>query len=149
MGVIRIPDNGPVYFDSMCFIYSVERHPVYRPVLIPVWSAARANRMRIATSERAVVETLVGPYRSADPELEWRYEQTLSLAAIDLHGITTSILRRAARLRADVQRLRTPDAIHAATALEYGAALFVTNDPVFRHVPGLPVEVLSDVVSRT
>jgi predicted nucleic acid-binding protein len=49
-------------------------------------------------------------------------------------------------LRAN-HNLKTPDAIHAATALAAGCVLFVTNDAGFRCVPGLPVAVLSEVAA--
>ena len=52
----------------------------------------------------------------------------------------------AARLRAQLG-LKTPDAIHAATALATGCALFATNDKGFRRVTGLAVAVLSETVS--
>ncbi len=42
--------------------------------------------------------------------------------------------------------LKAPDAIHAATALDVGAALFITNDSGFRRVSGLPVVVLSELL---
>ena len=61
--------------------------------------------------------------------------------------ITEAVLRRGAQLRAAAPTLRTPDAIHAATALEAGCAMFLTNDTDFRTVPGLPVTVLNDVVA--
>jgi predicted nucleic acid-binding protein len=59
--------------------------------------------------------------------------------------ITRTVLERALSLRA-TYRIRTPDAIHAATALLAGCALFVTNDPVFRRIRQLPVAVLDDYV---
>jgi predicted nucleic acid-binding protein len=58
------------------------------------------------------------------------------------------VLRSAARLRSTVSKLRTPDAIHAASALADRVGLLVTNDPVFRTVPGLTVEMLDDVIAR-
>jgi predicted nucleic acid-binding protein len=59
--------------------------------------------------------------------------------------ITQSILRESARLRATT-KLKTPDAIHAATAMSAGIALFVTNDPNFKNVASLPVVVLKDLL---
>ena len=44
--------------------------------------------------------------------------------------------------------LKTPDALHAATALRAGCALFITNDTDFRRVEGLPTVVLDDVVQE-
>ena len=58
--------------------------------------------------------------------------------------ITQPILREAARLRATT-KLRTPDALHAATALQAGCVLFVTNDVGFRGVASLPLVVLDDL----
>jgi predicted nucleic acid-binding protein len=43
--------------------------------------------------------------------------------------------------------LKTPDALHAATALETACVLFVTNDKGFRRVPGINVAVLSEVAA--
>jgi predicted nucleic acid-binding protein len=60
--------------------------------------------------------------------------------------ITRAIVESAARLRA-AHQLKTPDAIHAATALDCGCTLFVTNDAVFRRVPGLTVAVLGEVAA--
>ncbi|HEX5439570.1 MAG TPA: PIN domain-containing protein [Ktedonobacterales bacterium] len=50
-------------------------------------------------------------------------------------------------LEALVGPLKTGDAIHAATALEHGCTLFVTNDATFRRVPGLPVTILADLLT--
>lgn len=49
-----------------------------------------------------------------------------------------SVLESTLKLRV-IHRIRTPDAIHAATALLANCTLFVTNDPVFRRVTGLQV----------
>jgi hypothetical protein len=35
MGSLTLPSSGPVYADAQIFIYSVERHPAYAPVLRP------------------------------------------------------------------------------------------------------------------
>jgi len=59
--------------------------------------------------------------------------------------ISRPILERALKLRA-THRVRTPDAIHAATALIAGCTLFATNDPVFRRVSGLQAVILDDYV---
>lgn len=55
------------------------------------------------------------------------------------------MLERAAALRA-ATNLKTPDAIHATTVLIEGCKLFVTNDALFRRVPGLNVTVLRDLL---
>lgn len=47
----------------------------------------------------------------------------------------------AARLRADY-RLRTPDALQAATALQAHATGLITNDPIFTRIGELKTAVL-------
>lgn len=56
--------------------------------------------------------------------------------------ISRTALIEAARLRAQHACLKLPDAIHAATAVAYGASTFVTNDARFRPVSGLTAVVL-------
>jgi predicted nucleic acid-binding protein len=148
VGAINLPTSGRVYLDTQSVIYIVEQHPTYFPILRPVWAAAQAGTVRIVTSEITILETLIGPYKSGDTVMAANYEQTLALPVVDLVPITPAILRDAARLRAAITRLRTPDAIHAATALAAAVTLFVTNDFDFRNVPGLPVDVLQDVLAR-
>jgi predicted nucleic acid-binding protein len=91
------------------------------------------------------METLIGPLKSADTVLETAFDQMLLGADARLLPITQPVLREAARLRATT-KLKTPDALHAATAMLAGCALFVTNDVGFRVVPGLLVVILDDLL---
>ena len=70
MGSLTLPDNGPVYLDTNCFIYSVERAEPYRELLEPVWRQARAGAFVIVSSEIIVLETLVKPLREGDAVVE-------------------------------------------------------------------------------
>src|SRR3954453_9814171 len=62
-----------------------------------------------------------------------------------LFPIALSTLREAARLRATT-KLKTPDAIHAATAQQAGCVLFVSNDLDFRGVAGFSLVILDDLL---
>ena len=146
MGTLTLPVSGLVYVDSNPLIYTVEKHPVYESLLQPRWLAAQARTIEIVSSELALMETLVLPLKNGDIILEQAYELTLLGAEMCLLPITQAILRRAAQLRATT-KLRTPDALHAATALEAGCALFVSNDAGFRAVPGLHVVILDDLLT--
>jgi len=57
---------------------------------------------------------------------------------------TLEIADLAAQIRA-LHRLRTPDALQAATAIRAQATGFITNDPVFERVEGLETVILDQL----
>ncbi|MBI3945646.1 MAG: PIN domain-containing protein [Armatimonadetes bacterium] len=142
-----MPDSGHVYADANVAIYSVDRHPTYAPVCAPLWRATQGGTVQVVSSELILLETLVGPLRNGDAVLAARREALWRRADTRLVPITRDVLREAARLRARHTALRTPDAFHAATALLSGCVLFVTNDPGFRRILGLPLAILDEVVA--
>jgi predicted nucleic acid-binding protein len=143
MGALTLPAAGPVYVDTVTVIYTVERYPAYWPLVEPMWKAAQAKTIEIVSSELALLEALVGPLKAGNAALVKLFETALLGTDMRLVPITQPVLREAARLRATT-RLKTPDAVHAATARQAGCALFVTNDAGFRGLPGLPVAILDD-----
>ena len=145
MGSVTVPSSGLVYFDTTPVIYSVEKHPVYGPLLEPFWQAAKAMTIEIVSSELVLMETLVGPLKSGDAKLAGAYEQLFQQAQTRLIPISRTILR-AAQLRA-ATKLRTPDALHHATATDAGCALFVSNDTGFRRMAGIPLLILDDLLA--
>ena len=144
MGSLTLPSSGPVYLDANGFIYSVERIEPYRTLLEPMWLSAQAGQFEVISSELVILETLVKPLREGDTILENLFRALLAAREVRVIPATASLWEHAARLRATTG-LKTPDALHAATALAAGSTLFVTNDGGFRQIPGLPVAVLNEV----
>jgi predicted nucleic acid-binding protein len=146
MGQLAIPTSATVYADTSVFIYSIEVNPDYYTLLEPLWAKFYAGTVKIVSSELTLMEALVVPMRDRNDSLVNTYEQLLLSSNVRLIPISQAVLREAARLRATTN-LKTPDAIHAATALGGHTTLFFTNDSQFRKVTGLPVVVLSEVVA--
>jgi predicted nucleic acid-binding protein len=67
---------------------------------------------------------------------------------LQLVDVSTAILDQTAQLRAGIG-LRTPDAIHAASALSSNCTHLITNDPVFRQVQGLTVVILRALLAES
>ena len=142
MGALTLA--GKIYLDTVTIIYSVEKHVDFFPVLRPLWQSAKAGRLELITSELSLLETLVLPLRQQDRLLIAAYEQLLMRSDVRLIPITPDLLRQATQLRADTN-LKTPDSIHAASALFAGCDQFVTNDSAFKRVPKLNTVVLHEL----
>jgi predicted nucleic acid-binding protein len=148
VGSLTLPASGRVYIDTEILIYSVERHPMYGPMLDALWEQADNGTIELVTSELAVLEVLVLPIRLGDVALQQDYERLLTGGAIALFPVSRAVLRKAAELRAQLASLRTPDALHAATALDAAARQFVTNDSVFARLAALEVTILKDLIRQ-
>ena len=147
MGRLILPVGGDVYVDAQVPIYTADVHPTYAPILRPLWEAGIAGTIHVVSSELTLMETLVGPLRSGNTLMQTQREGLWLRVNSRLLPITQDVLREAARLRAVIPALKTPDAIHAATSLLNGCVLFVSNDTGFRRVPGLPLVLLDDVIA--
>jgi predicted nucleic acid-binding protein len=147
MGQITLPPSGTVYVDTNAVVYRVEQIEPYLTASAPLWDALDAGRVSIVTSELTLLEVLVKPLREGKTDLVSLY-RTVLLGTVGLTCLPVSrpILESAAQLRA-ATNLKTPDAIHAATAQMHGSTLFVSNDGGFRRVASLAVAVLSDIVA--
>jgi len=145
MGTLTLPTTGPIYRDASEFIYSVERIEPYCTLLETLWQQAQAGKFVIVSSELVLLETLVKPLCEGDTVLQQLSRALLHAREVQLIPVTLSLWEHAARLRAQTG-LKTPDALHVATALDVASTLCMTNDRDCRRVAGLPVVVLDDVL---
>lgn len=135
MGLLTEIGTGPVALDSAIFIYFIERDPRYLAIVKPVFAAIDDGRLEGVTSSLSLLETLVAPLRSGNDVMARQYERFLTRSrGVRVVPIDFALLRAAAALRA-AHRLKTPDAIQAASALMGGCSAFITND---RRIPSLP-----------
>ena len=147
MGALILPPAGVIYVDTAPVIYSIEQHPEDFALLDPLWEASESGHIQVVSSELILLETLAGALKRNDPQLLADYERVLTKGEMRLIPISAALLRDAAGLRATVN-LKTPDAIHAATALASGCAQLITNDKDLKRVSALNVIVLRELVGN-
>lgn len=141
MGSLNVAAGSLVYLDSVAVIYSMEKFPEYWPRLRPLWERSARREITLCSSELTLLETLVGPIKHGNAALADEYERLLSKTEFRPLPITPPVLTAAARLRVE-SGLKTPDAIHAATALLAKCDAFVTNDSAFTRVAQLPTSLI-------
>lgn len=147
MGQLTLPNSARIYIDTVTVIYAVEQAPTYGVLLNLLWNNLQAGNIEVLSSELTLMETLVVPIRNSNTFLIDAYERLLRMPQIQLIPIHKTILIEAARLRATTPALKTPDAIHAATAIAVGCTQFLTNDRQLKVVTGLPVVILDEVLT--
>ncbi len=145
MGQLSFPPNAKVYLDTAPIIYSVEKHADCWQILISLWQSLKDEEIEVFTSELTLLETLVQPIKQNNQILISAYESLLTATEISLVPINLDILRESANLRA-TENLKTPDAIHAATAFFSNCSYFVTNDNGFKRLSNIHVIILDDLI---
>jgi predicted nucleic acid-binding protein len=115
-------DTGPL-------IYFAEAHPTFGPTCAALFSLlASGSGPTFVVSTLCYTETLVAPLRADDRRLVTGYRRLLARTpGIETRPVTRAVAERAADLRARYS-LRTPDALHVATAMVAGCDAFLTND---------------------
>ena len=98
----------------------------------------------IVTSELAIAEVLAKPLQDNNQRVVQAYQSILqSSDNVKILPISRQILESAAKLRATT-RLKLPDAIHLATALDQEVKTLITNDSGFKAMSTIQVLQLAD-----
>jgi predicted nucleic acid-binding protein len=134
--------------DTMIFVYHFEDHPAFAPLTEPLFEAIDRGEILAELSVLLAGEVLTGAEKAADNEMLLRYRHIFSeFPNLTLHDADMRVMEKMSDLRA-AYGIKTPDAIHVATALLHGAQAFVTNDAELKRVNELDVLVLEDYVER-
>jgi len=126
-----------IYLDSCIVIYLVERHPVFAPVIQK--ALGNAGDIILSVSPLVRLEVLVKPRRETDSPLQERYERFLAEQCI--LEMPEAVYDLALSLRVQYH-LKTPDALHLATAKHHDCKAFWTNDNRLATVSTLAVNIL-------
>jgi predicted nucleic acid-binding protein len=136
-----------VGLDTAPLIYYLEEHPTYLPLVDPFFDALARGDLHAVTSTVTLIEVLTQPLRHGDAALAAQYRSLLlNNQGLGMRAISVAIAEEAARLRA-TYRLRTPDAVQLATALDAGASAFLTNDARLAAILELRVLVLDQLAT--
>jgi predicted nucleic acid-binding protein len=129
---------GLIYLDSCLLIYLAERHPYWGEAVTDAMTSAPEARFGISPLVKC--ECLVAPLKRGDPVLEQAYLEFFD-RFLPLE-MPESVYLRAAQLRARFG-IRTPDALHLASAQHHGCESMWTNDDrLVRASHGLSVNIL-------
>lgn len=140
-----IPEGELVALDTAVWIYEVELHPSFGPVVNPFFRDRLAwGKNRAGSSFLTLAELLVQPLSLGRSDLANQYRSYFTASAnFSVWEATRPVVEETAALRAKY-RLRTIDALLVASAFVNGAGIFLCNDKGLRRVTEIKVLVLSD-----
>lgn len=134
-----------LYVDTAPFIYFTEKRINAVDKMRAIFTTMNTGQFEIITSPVTLPETLMKPLQAGDEPLVAHYRAMFfHTRGIAIAAITAPIGNAAADFRARYN-LRTPDALHIATALDVGCDAFLTNDLGLKRVTELKVLVLDEL----
>lgn len=132
-----------LYLDTNLYIYFFEDNPHFATQVEEILNFAAEHQQTLIASQLLLTELLVGPYRQKTESLIQTYQNLPhtfpNLRLVDL-GFAISC--KAAELRAKYD-IRTPDALHLATAIIEEADVFLSLDKQLKKVKEIEVLVLT------
>ncbi|MGA2439377.1 MAG: type II toxin-antitoxin system VapC family toxin [Tepidisphaeraceae bacterium] len=131
-----------LYLDSSTIVYCLESAlPFRQKALARVTQAEGIAGGMLLTSRLSRLECRVKPLRDGNTTLLAIYDEFFTRGSLRVIEIGPGIVERATELRVRYG-LKTPDAIHVATAIEEHADAFLTGDRDLRRCGEVAVEVL-------
>jgi predicted nucleic acid-binding protein len=133
MGIMDTFRGERIYLDTNIFIFALEAYPEYVSALTSLFAAIDDGKIKAVTSELTLAEVLIKPMMDNNADLQKVYKETLRSSEVF-----------SARLRAESETLRLPDAIHLATARVHHCTFFLTNDKRRGTLPDFQIVILSE-----
>lgn len=126
------------YWDSMLFMYALERHPAYSPVVQTVLREMHRRGDTLCTSVFTLGEVLTGPRKLGSVSGSDRVRAYFASGALEVLPFTLETSEQFASIRAWTA-VKSADAVHLATASLASVDVFLTNDKVLLSlkVPGI------------
>lgn len=129
-----------VYLDSAPLIYYIEKNEKYFNKVERVFKSFDEGNFIFITSVITITEVLTLPHSSEKVNELYDYFFGNS-SPLTILPISTEEARLAATIR-KTYKLKTPDAIHFATASSYRSDYFFTNDSDFKKILQIPIVIL-------
>jgi len=128
-----------VYWDSMLFVYTLEGNPAFAPQVRAILAEMQRRQDVLCTSVFTLGEVLTGPRKYGRPaDVDRARQFFMKSGRVELLPFTAETADRYSIIRSDT-KVEPADAIHLASASEFGVELFLTHDKKLQKlsIPGI------------
>lgn len=134
-----------IAIDSSIVIYLIERNREFIEKVRPIFLKIQAGKYRAVLSVIGIIEILTGPKKQGRFGEASKYHRIIKdFPNLTIGNINNNIIELASDLRAKY-KLATPDAVHVATALDYRAETFITNDATLKKIKEIKIQTLANL----
>jgi predicted nucleic acid-binding protein len=130
-----------IYLDANVVIRLVEGVPATRTPIEARLSSTLGVPNSLITSRLARLECRTKPLKIGDMDTLQLFETFFNGIEVYITELTSAVVEKATDLRAKFS-FKTPDALHLASAIQFGATVFLTGDKELARCTEVPVEVL-------
>ena len=130
-----------IYADANVIIRLLEGDAATRAPLEARLLPLRGNPGFLHTSRLSWLECRIKPLRARDAKLLALYDAFFSSAEVNVVELSRAVVEKATDLRASLN-VKTPDALHLASAILSGVTAFLTGDKALARCTEVSVEVL-------
>ncbi|MBI4438005.1 type II toxin-antitoxin system VapC family toxin [Candidatus Uhrbacteria bacterium] len=134
-----------IALDTSILIYLLEEHPTHAIKVHRLFERIEKGSFRGVFSIIGMIELLTGVKKKGRDDLAQDYKLLLShFPHFEIYSIDEDIVDIASKLRA-VYGIRTPDAIHLATAITKKCTIFISNDRALKKVKEIKVVSVNEL----
>ena len=146
MGLIKHLHGKRVYFDTNIIIYLIEGLSEYQSIINEIQDLLSSSDCEAVTSALTICEALIMPFKMDSSEGISLYRSFLEESGVfDLMETSRDTFVQSAFV-AGTTSMKTPDAIHVATALESKCDIFLTNDKKIKTPKNLEKILISEFI---
>ncbi len=131
-----------VGIDSVIFIYLLERNQEFLSGARSILEAVENGQLAAVMASIGMVEILTGPKKQGRWDLARYYREYLAgFPNLTIKNMSESVVELASDLCARYN-IKAVDAIHVATAIDFGAEKFITNDKGLKKIKEINIAFL-------
>ncbi len=130
-----------IYVDANVIIRLLEGLPAVRAPIEARLAPHRRTQGFLATSRLSRLECRCKPLREANHSLVALYDTFFTSVEVVLLDLDSAVIEKATELRAGLN-VKTPDALHLASAILTGADVFLTGDRGLQRCSEITVEIV-------
>lgn len=116
------------FFDTAPFIYLIEGHSEFAPIVKDILTYCQNNAVIVTTSVLTSLEFKIKPLRANRIDIISAFDELIAVSHMNVVPITADIINEALLLQTQVLSVRAMDSMQLGAALIHQCNVFITND---------------------